>query len=265
LTLTHHEGRCDDLRLGTSTTLGDKLTPASSMSARYHTETHRHPFTWETVASAIFQRYPNPLAEHVLSEDTLFRGVVTDEVSGRPTLYSRRFLTKTNKFPKWGEPFMPASLRRYVPLVEESRVDPATQTIVTYTRNVGLSRFMSAVERVCYKPDPENPTQTLAVKEAWIESGLYGIRSAVKNFGIERFKTNCHRATDGFNLVMAHLHTRQQYLKDMQMKKFQQIRQTGETVIASAKAKAASATPTVLAESPAAAAMSPPNSREVEG
>ena len=60
----------------------------------------------------------------------------------------------------------------------------------------------------------------------------YGIRSAVKNFGIERFKTNCHRATDGFNLVMAHLHTRQQYLKDMQMKKFQQIRQTGETVIA---------------------------------
>ena len=32
----------------------------------------------------------------------------------------------------------------------------------------------------------------------------------------------------------------------------------------SAKAKAASATPTVLAESPAAAAMSPPNSREVE-
>ena len=112
------------------------------------------------------------MAEHVLSEDTLFRGVVTDEVSGRPTLYSRRFLTKTNKFPKWGEPFMPASLRRYVPLVEESRVDPTTQTIVTYTRNVGLSRFMSAVERVCYKPDPENPTQTLAVKEAWIESGL---------------------------------------------------------------------------------------------
>merc|ERR1711962_575891 len=186
---------------------------------------------------------PNPLAEHVLSEDTLFRGVVTDEVSGRPTLYSRRFLTKTNKFPKWGEPFMPASLRRYVPLVEESRVDPSSRTIVTYTRNVGLSRFMSAVERVQYKPDPDNPKETLAVKEAWIESGLYGIRSAVKNFGIERFKTNCHKATDGLNLVMTHLHTRQLYLKDMQMKKFQQIKARGEEVIANAKVKAANAKP----------------------
>ena len=73
---------------------------------------------------------------------------------------------------------------------------------------------------------------TFNLQTQFINCFSYGIRSAVKNFGIERFKTNCHRATDGFNLVMAHLHTRQQYLKDMQMKKFQQIRQTGETVIA---------------------------------
>lgn len=228
------------------------------MSARYHTETHRHPFRWETVASAIFQRYPNPMAEHVLSEDTIFRKTIRDATTGQTSLYTRRFLTKTNKFPKWGERFMPANLRRYVPLVEESRVDPATKTIVTYTRNVGLSRFMSAVERVCYKPDPDNPKETLAVKEAWIESGLYGIRSAVKNFGIERFKTNCHKATDGFNLVMAHLHTRQIYLKDMQMNKFQQIKARGEEVIANAKVKAANAKPVVLAES-GAASSSPSN------
>ena len=57
----------------------------------------------------------------------------------------------------------------------------------------------------------------------------------MKNFGIERFKTNCHKATDGFNLVMAHLATRQLYLKDMQMKKFQQIRSRGEAAIANAR------------------------------
>jgi len=243
-------GGCD-VSVSKAKTGNKILNSDRAMSARYHSETHRHPFRWDTVATAIFQRYPNPMAEHVLSEDTLFRRVMRDDVTGQTTLYTRRFLTKTNKFPKWGEKWMPANLRRYVPLVEESQVDPSTQTIVTYTRNVGLSRFMLAVERVQYTPDPDNPKETLAVKEAWVESGLYGIRSAVKNFGIERFKTNCHKATDGFNLVMAHLATRQLYLRDMQMKKFHQIRSRGEAAILNARAKAANAKPpSVMAESP---------------
>ncbi len=67
-------------------------------------------------------------------------------------------------------------------------VDRDRRVITTYTRNVGLSRFMTAVERVRYSEHPDRPGETLAVKEAWIESGLYGLRSAVKSFGIERFR-----------------------------------------------------------------------------
>ncbi len=72
--------------------------------------------------------------------------------------------------------------------MEESVVDRDRRVITTYTRNVGLSRFMTAVERVRYSEHPDRPGETLAVKEAWIESGLYGLRSAVKSFGIERFR-----------------------------------------------------------------------------
>ena len=55
---------------------------------------------------------------------------------------------------------------------------------------------MTAVEKVVYSADPSDPQRsTIAVKEAWVESGLYGIRSAVKNFGIERFKKNCDKAS----------------------------------------------------------------------
>lgn len=217
------------------------------MTAKYYTTTHTHPFTWDTVASAIFQRYPNPMASHVLSEDTVHR-----EVRGH-LLYTRRFLTKTNKVPKWGERWLPSNLKRMVPLVEESHVDRQSKVVVTYTRNVGLSRFMSAVEKVLYLPDPDNPSQTLAVKEAWIESGLYGIRSAVKNFGIERFKNNCMKATEGFNHVLAHLQERQPvFLSQAQKRKFHEIRSKGETAIRNAKdmakAKAAN-TARVLAES----------------
>ena len=87
------------------------------MSAKHYGTTHRHPFSWDLIASAIFLRYPNPLATHVISEDTLHREIINGNV-----LYSRRFLTKTNKLPKWGERFF-VNLKKYVPLVEESTVD----------------------------------------------------------------------------------------------------------------------------------------------
>jgi len=173
------------------------------MSARYHRSEHVHPFPWPQVASAFFLRYPNPFSTHVLSEDTLLRTVEGSK------LYSRRFLTKTNKLPKWGETFF-KNFKKMVPLVEESVIDVKTKEIVTYTRNVGLSRFMSAVEKVRYVEHPQQPGHTLAVKEAWIESGLYGLRTAVKSAGVERFKANCQRATEGFNVVLARMQERRQ-------------------------------------------------------
>ena len=102
-----------------------------------------------------------------------------------------------------------------------------------------------------YKPDPNNPNETLAIKEIWIESGLYGLRyvtlhftilyinldvsyaqpsfrSAVKNFGVERFKQNCTKATEGFNIVLEHwryLRTvnHQNYLKTIPLRKWQEM------------------------------------------
>jgi len=140
------------------------------MADKHYGTTHTHPFHWDLIASAIFLRYPNPLATHVLTEDTLHR-----ELRDKDTLYTRRFLTKTNKLPKWGEKFF-ANLRKYVPLVEESHVDRKSKVVTTYTRNVGLSRFMVATEKVQYKPDPNDANQTIAVKEVWVESRLYGLR-----------------------------------------------------------------------------------------
>ena len=60
------------------------------------------------------------------------------------------------------------NLKRMVPLVEECYIDREKRTITTYTRNVGLSTFMTAVEKVCYVANPDNPGQeTVAIKEAW--------------------------------------------------------------------------------------------------
>jgi len=178
------------------------------MSAKYYNTEHIHPYSWDQVAQALFLRYPNPFSSHVLSEDTVFRDVVGG------VLYSRRFLTKTNKIPKWGERWLSGFARR-VPLVEESTVDKETRTITTLTRNVGLSNFMSVAERVVYKVNPDDPSQTIALKEVWVESRFYGLRSAIKSFGVERFKKNCEKATVGFNYVIERVQAQQNTLREI--------------------------------------------------
>lgn len=188
------------------------------MAKYYHTE-HLHPYSFDQVAQAIFQRYPNPFASHVLSEDTVYR-----EVINGTTLYTRRFLTKTNKIPKWGERWL-SGFRRTVPLLEESYVDTKNRTITTYTRNVGLSNFMSATEKVVYQASSQDPNHTVALKQAWVESNFYGLRSAIKSFGIERFKVNCVKATEGFNFVLEGIHQQQNSLREMGQVKLAEFQQ----------------------------------------
>jgi len=175
--------------------------------ARYFTTEHSHPYPWEQVAQAVFQRYPNPFATHVLSEDTLHREIIDDNV-----LYTRRVLTKTNKVPSWGERWIKGLVRR-VPLVEESYVDSASRSITMYTRSIGYTSFMVAVEKITFQPCPQEPGHTVALKQGWVESNFYGLRSAIKNFGMESFKRNITRSTQGFNHVLERLTEREQELR----------------------------------------------------
>ena len=39
-------------------------------------------------------------------------------------------------------------------------------------------------------------------KQCWIDSSIVGFRSAIKKFGIERYKSNCGPATEGLQLVV---------------------------------------------------------------
>jgi len=151
------------------------------------------------------------------------------EIINGTTLYTRRFLTKTNKIPKWGERWL-SGFRRTVPLLEESYVDTKDRTIVTYTRNVGLSNFMTAIERLEYKACQDNPHHTVAVKQAWVESNFYGLRSAIKNFGIERFKVNCVKATEGFNHVLEKFHRQHNSFRELGHVKLAEFQQRKDTL-----------------------------------
>ena len=61
---------------------------------------------------------------------------------------------------------------------------------------------MATVERVTITPEESNSTITKLFKECWIDSSIFGFRSAIKKFGVDRYKKNCGPATEGFNMVL---------------------------------------------------------------
>nr|ACO10991.1 PRELI domain-containing protein 1, mitochondrial precursor [Caligus rogercresseyi] len=107
---------------------------------------------------------------------------------------------KTNKLPSWGRHFFSV---RHVPVIEETLIDPFKKEIRTYTRNIGLRTFMGTTERATYTW--EEPGSTRIVKEVWIESDIFGFRGPIQKFGVERFKNNCVKATEGFDYVLSQL------------------------------------------------------------
>lgn len=162
--------------------------------AKYWSTTHEHAFSWDQVASTYWKRYPNPNSKHVFSEDMLSAYVDENGI-----LRTKRLIVKTNKLPSWGEHLFNT---RRVWLIEETTVDPKSKTFRVYTRNLNLRTFMGTTERVTYSPS--NPKNfCLAFKEVWIESDIYGLRSAIKSFGIDRFKKNCAKASEGFDWVLS--------------------------------------------------------------
>ncbi|KAH8298479.1 hypothetical protein KR044_005620 [Drosophila immigrans] len=148
-------------------------------------------YSWKHVVSAYWNRYPNPSSTHVLTEDTIKREVRDGK------LYSRRLLSKTNPVPKWGARFY-----NNVPvkIVEDSVLDPVKKTFTTFTRNLGMKKIMKVDEIVVYSE--QNDGRTLAVRRAYISSQVFGFSRAIRAFGIERFKMNGNKASNGFNYVL---------------------------------------------------------------
>jgi len=48
----------------------------------------------------------------------------------------------------------------------------------------------------------QNDGSTLAVRRAYISSQVFGFSRAIRAFGIERFKVNGNKASNGFNYVL---------------------------------------------------------------
>ncbi|XP_037530811.1 PRELI domain-containing protein 1, mitochondrial [Nematolebias whitei] len=167
--------------------------------------------TWDSVASAFWQRYPNPFSTHVLTEDVVYREVTADQ-----RLLSRRLLMKTNRLPRWAERFFPAGMSRSVYIVEDSIVDPVNRSLTTYTWNLNHTKVMSVEERCVFQDSVAQSGATQLKREAWISSSIFGFSKPIQEFGLARFKSNQVKAMKGLEYALSNLQgeTPQRLLRD---------------------------------------------------
>ena len=145
--------------------------------------------------------------------------VQVDKKTG--VLRTKRIIMKSNKLPWWGEHLFSA---RRVSVIEEAVIDLNSKCMTTYTRNIELRFFMGTTEKVTYLPsqgvstcDVECPLENNCVdkssgdrfqsstnvqKEVWIESDCLGLKSALRKFGMDRYKRNYLAASEGFEYVL---------------------------------------------------------------
>eukprot|EP00117_Sycon_ciliatum_P020196 scpid10283/ scgid18063/ PRELI domain-containing protein 1, mitochondrial len=159
----------------------------------YETSTLKH--SWDDVVHVFWNRYPNPFAKHVLSEDTLQRKVVNKK------LFSTRLLVKSGVLPKWGE-FMFKDKSTKSIIVENSIVDPEKKTITTYTRNVSLTSFSVFEEKCTYRPSTDDKNWTVCERSASVTSSVRILGPRIAQFLVSRYSHGVQRSDRGWDYVL---------------------------------------------------------------
>lgn len=163
-------------------------------------------------------------------------------------LHTTRLLRKKSSKPKWmdpvrvsgpaGRPLSPAgqltACVRVTPqfigespayVVEESIVDPRNKTMLTFTKNITLTRYMVVEETCLFRPNPEDPqgcvalagwrgsgpqhrrvgspgdrSSTLRAMGCKVSSPMFTMGSVVEKFGFDRFQR--HKDAVGGRVVV---------------------------------------------------------------
>jgi hypothetical protein len=123
--------------------------------------TYKHP--WDRVTSAFWLKYPNPHYPHVMEVDCFHRHIDSDTGA----LVSRRLISASSHVPSWMQML---SVPDRVIVVEESRVDPQTQSLELKSRNLTGSQVLTVEETCTYSRHPDNPDWTLYKQQAKITS-----------------------------------------------------------------------------------------------
>ena len=147
---------------------------------------------------AFWRKYPNPLSKHVHSSDVLTRTVDAET----KVMSTTRLIVKQGALPRYGERFVGKSVGM---VVEKSTVDPVNRTMTTVTKNLTYAGVMCLEETCTYRQSSENPEWTDFSTTATVTSGVYGWRSTIESWGVEKFKSTQARGKEALQNVITRI------------------------------------------------------------
>ena len=184
---------------------------------------YEHP--WTEVAKAHWLKYPNPFASHVLTSDVLERRLIdsstavaadqnstaasnnnnnntrsttkiptTSGETGSVEMRSTRLFLKKGVLPQWTRQLLPTQPSQAF-ILEDSTINPQTQTLTTLTRNLSHRTLLYIEEEQRFTPHPENSGWTQVEMEARIVSNFgWGLSGRIEAFGYQRFGVSSTRS-----------------------------------------------------------------------
>ncbi|GAK63818.1 MSF1-domain-containing protein [Moesziomyces antarcticus] len=153
---------------------------------------------------AVWNKYPNPHAEHVVSVDVIDQSI--DRESGQ--LRTERIIGVRQGAPGWAKRLIGASEDTYVR--EVVMVNPFTKAVQMTSTNLSLSQYMLVKEYITYTPHIATNQQlpvTLFNQVADIScTGLTGILAGaarkVEEWSYTRFRDNAAKGRSGLISVL---------------------------------------------------------------
>jgi len=151
---------------------------------------HTFDHSWETVAQAMWQKYPNPHNQGIIATDVLKRAVKQD---GK--LHSDRLITT-----KWQIPSLAMKIvgdPGFCYAREQSTVDPSNKEITMHTTNFSFSNLLSFNERMSYMVNPADPTKTDLKQETVIAVQGVPLASYMESFLASTISSNAQNGILG--------------------------------------------------------------------
>jgi len=159
--------------------------------------TFNHP--WETVVTATWRKYPNPMNPAVVGIDTVDRKVENG------ILKSHRLISSEWGLPQWAVNMLGAD--RTCHASEHSEVDPRKKEMTLTSRNLTFCNELSIEEKLTYTPHPSKSGTTLLKQEAIITVHGIPLSSYFEDFISKTISGNANKGRQAMELVIGKINS----------------------------------------------------------